>query len=990
MSDNSLKFLHILFPLFFLCFSSHFSATKSDELQILLKLKSSFEKSNVFDTWVSGSSSFPCNFTGIHCNSNQNVKEISLSNNKLVGSLPLDSICQLQFLEKLDFGKNSLSGSVTEDLRSCSKLTHLDLSGNSFTGSFPEFSALTELTFLNLNMSGFSGSFPWSSLNNLTNLQFLSVGDNPFDRAPFPVGVMNLKKLYWLYLTNTSIEGRIPDEIGKLVELKNLELSSNYLYGEIPAEIVNLKNLWQLELFGNQLNGSLPFGFRNLTNLKNFDASTNELEGDISELKFLNNLVTLQLFENNFSGEIPEEFGDFRYLVNLSLYTNKFTGTLPQSLGSWSDFDFIDASTNSLSGPIPPNMCKNGKMTALLILENNFTGGIPDTYASCTSMNRFRVSNNSLTGVIPAGFWGLPNLDFLDLAMNQFQGPVTRDIGNAKLLTQLILNNNRFSGELPSEITRVSNLGVLDLSFNQFEGEIPSSIGDLKELANLVLRENVISGEIPSSMGSCRSLNNIDMAGNSLSGKIPSSLGSLPSLNSLNLSGNKLSGEIPSSLSSLKFSLFDVSNNLLSGLIPKGLSIEAFRGSYSGNPNLCSSDADFLRPCSSGSGTSAQTRTIISCFLAGITLLLVSLACFIFVKRSGKDDDRSLKSDSWDLKSFHVLTFTEQEVLNCIKQENVIGKGGSGNVYKVSLDNGNIELAVKHIWKADSTGGRRSSTSMLMRRSGNMPEFDAEVATLSSIRHINVVKLYCSITSEDSSLLVYEYLPNGSLWDRLHTCRKMELDWETRYDIAIGAAKGLEYLHHGCDRPVIHRDVKSSNILLDEFFKPRIADFGLAKIVQANAPKDSTHVIAGTHGYIAPEYAYTYKVNEKSDVYSFGVVLMELVTGKRPIEPEYGDNQDIVYWISNKMTSKESVMDVIDSSIPEPIREDAVKVLRIAVLCTARLPSLRPSMRTVVQMLEDVKPPCRLVSIKIGKDIDTDSFKKSLSRKDSIKNENLF
>jgi serine/threonine protein kinase len=131
-------------------------------------------------------------------------------------------------------------------------------------------------------------------------------------------------------------------------------------------------------------------------------------------------------------------------------------------------------------------------------------------------------------------------------------------------------------------------------------------------------------------------------------------------------------------------------------------------------------------------------------------------------------------------------------------------------------------------------------------------EFDAEVETLSSIRHVNVVKLYCSITSEDSSLLVYEYMPNGSLWDRLHASRKMELDWQTRYEIAVGAAKGLEYLHHGCDRPIIHRDVKSSNILLDELFKPRIADFGLAKMIQANGGKDSTQVIAGTHGYIAP------------------------------------------------------------------------------------------------------------------------------------------
>jgi serine/threonine protein kinase len=229
------------------------------------------------------------------------------------------------------------------------------------------------------------------------------------------------------------------------------------------------------------------------------------------------------------------------------------------------------------------------------------------------------------------------------------------------------------------------------------------------------------------------------------------------------------------------------------------------------------------------------------------------------------------------------------------------------------------------------------------------------------------VKLYCSITSEDSSLLVYEYLPNGSLWDRLHTNGKMELDWETRYEIAVGAAKGLEYLHHGCERPVIHRDVKSSNILLDEFLKPRIADFGLAKIVNANAIKDSTHIIAGTHGYIAPEYGYTYRVNEKSDVYSFGVVLMELVTGKRPSETEFGENKDIVSWVHGKTRSKEKFMSVVDSRIPEMYKEEACKVLRTAVLCTATLPAMRPSMRAVVQKLEDAAP-CKLVGIVISKD----------------------
>ncbi|CAA0840735.1 Leucine-rich receptor-like protein kinase family protein [Striga hermonthica] len=336
---------------------------------------------------------------------------------------------------------------------------------------------------------------------------------------------------------------------------------------------------------------------------------------------------------------------------------------------------------------------------------------------------------------------------------------------------------------------------------------------------------------------------------------------------------------------------------------------------------------------------------------------------------------RSLKDDSWYVKSFQVLTFTEDEILDSIKPENLIGKGGSGIVYRVMVGNGK-EFAVKHIWHSDEYTahnpgkiGGSSSTPILERRGPSKSrELEAEVQALSSIRHINVVKLLCSISSEGSSLLVYEYMPNGSLWDRLHNnCKKLGLDWETRYEIALGAAKGLEYLHHGCDRPVIHRDVKSSNILLDEYLKPRIADFGLARIVQENPIKESTCFIAGTHGYIAPEYAYTNKVNEKSDVYSFGVVLMELVTGKRPTEPEFGENKDIVDWVCGNLKTKETVASLVDSAIDEIQRESAIKVLKVGLLCTARLPSLRPTMRTVVHMLEEADPS-QYVGILVTKD----------------------
>ncbi|CAN4122447.1 unnamed protein product [Withania somnifera] len=899
----------------------------SDELQTLLSLKSSLSNpttTNVFQNWQLNTRL--CNFTGITCSSNGEVKELELSSQRLSGVFPFDKICDFNSLERLSLGYNSLTGQLTDDLNKCVRLKYLDVGNNEFTGIFPDVSSLSELTHFYANNSGFTGKFPWNSVNNMSKLIVLSVGDNPFDRSVFPEVILKLNKLNWLYLSNCGLEGEIPEGIGNLTELINLELSMNNFTGEIPVGITKLNKLWQLELYENELTGKLPVGFGNLTNLENFDASTNSLYGDLSEIRLLDQLVTLQLLENQFSGE----------LVNVSLYSNKLTGQLPQKLGSWANFDFIDVSGNNFTGPIPPDMCKEGTMRGLLILENSFT-----------------VSKNSLSGVIPAAIWGLPKLQIIDVAMNGFEGSISPDIGRAKSLGEINVANNRFSGELPWEISNAISLVRIDCSNNQFSGEIPGTFGELKKIGNLYLQNNKFSGSIPDSLGSCVSLSEINMAMNSLSGSIPVSLGSLPTLTSLNLSENQLSGQIPTSLSHLKLNLLDFSNNQLTGAIPDSLSIDAYKGSFAGNDGLCSQNIKNFRRCYGESGKPREWYTRLICLLVALVVVLLSFAGYLYLKKkSHMERERSLKQNFWNTKSFHILTFTEDDIIDGIKHENLIGKGGSGSVYRVQLSDG-TDFAVKHIWTSDSGNRKISGTTSPI-----------------SIRHVNVVKLYCSITSDDSSLLVYEYLPNGSLWDRLHTCKKMSLDWQTRYEIALGAAKGLEYLHHGCDKPVIHRDVKSSNILLDEFCKPRIADFGLAKIAQVDSTKDSTHVIAGTHGYIAPEYGYTHKVNEKSDVYSFGVVLMELISGKKPIEPEYGENGNIVTWVSSKLKSKESVLSIVDSSLPESFKEDAIKVLRIAIVCTARLPSIRPTMRNVVKMLEDAEP-CKLFGILVSKEDDS-------------------
>ncbi|ESQ47922.1 hypothetical protein EUTSA_v10022054mg [Eutrema salsugineum] len=947
------------------------------EVENLLKLKSVFaktESNDVFSTWTNHQNS-ACEFAGIVCNSIGNVVEINLGSRSLINGdddsssdLPFDSICDLKFLEKLVLGNNFLRGRILKSLSNCNRLRYLDLGINNFSGEFPTIDSLRFLEFLSLNASGISGKFPWNSLKRLKRLSFLSVGDNHFEPHPFPGEILNLTALNWIYLSNSSISGKIPEGIKNLVRLQNLELSDNEISGEIPKGIVHLRKLKQLEIYNNYLSGKLPLGFGNLTNLRSFDASNNLLDGDLSELRSLKSLVSLGLFENRLTGEIPKEFGDFKCLAALSLYRNQLTGKLPEKLGSWTGFHYIDVSENFLEGQIPSDMCKKGAMTHLLMLQNRFTGQFPESYAKCKTLIRIRVSNNSLSGVVPPGIWGLPNLHFLDFASNRFEGTLTDDIGFAKSLGSLDLSRNWFSGSLPSQISGATSLVSVNIRMNKFSGQIPDSFGKFKELVSLYLDQNNLSGAIPESLSLCTSLADLNLAGNSLSGNIPESFGSLKLLNSLNLSRNKLSGTIPVGLSSLKLSLLDLSGNELTGSVPEPLKT----GSFEGNSGLCSSEIAYLQPCLCGKplgheGKAKHLSKLEICSIVAVVFALFLLFCNVIFKINRDRSSRTAqKKNNWVLSSFRLLNLNEMEIIDEIKSENLIGRGGQRNVYRVTLKNGET-LAVKHIWGREICNESfRSSTGMLSARNNNNnnnKEFEAEVATLSNVKHINVVKLFCSITSEDSKLLVYEFMPNGSLWEQLHERRgEQEIGWRVRQAIALGAARGLAYLHHGLDRPVIHRDVKSSNILLDEEWRPRIADFGLAKIIQPDSVQQdfSAPLVKGTLGYIAPECAYTTNVSEKSDVYSFGVVLMELVTGKKPVEAEFGENRDIVMWVwsRSKEMNRERMMELVDPIIEDEYKKDALRVLTIALICTNKSPQVRPFMKSVVSMLEKTEPSC--------------------------------
>ncbi|KAJ6850986.1 receptor-like protein kinase HSL1 [Iris pallida] len=675
----------------------------------------------------------------------------------------------------------------------------------------------------------------------------------------------------------------------------------------------------------------------------------NNLSGALPDDIFLPPLLdSLHLYENNLSGPVPASAARAPALAELRLFSNSLSGPLPADLGGLSPLSFVDLSDNALSGEIPGTICRSGALEELLLLDNYFSGSVPESLGRCRSLTRVRLLNNRLSGEVPAGFWGLPHVSLLELTGNEFSGSISPAISGAGNLSKLLISHNQFGGSIPKEMGALSNLYEFSAADNKLTGTLPEELSNLAELGQLDLHNNALGGEIPSGVQSWKKLSQLNLANNGFVGGIPAELGDLPVLNYLDLSGNSLTGGIPLKLQNLKLNQFNLSDNRLSGPLPPLYSMSAYRDSFLGNPGLC---GDTPGLCSGTEDGSREHRGSIwvlrSIFALSVLILVAGVSWFIWRYWSMKRAKQRMDRAKWTLTSFHKLGFSEYEILDCLDEDNVIGSGASGKVYKVVLSNGEA-VAVKKLWGSAAANKDLECSDHNLYDDG----FEAEVATLGKIRHKNIVKLWCCCSHKECNLLVYEYMPNGSLGDLLHSNKSGLLDWPTRYRIALDAAEGLSYLHHDCVPPIVHRDVKSNNILLDGEFRARVADFGLAKVI-GKGPK-SMSVIAGSCGYIAPEYAYTLHVNEKSDIYSFGVVILELVTGKPPIDPEFGE-KDLVKWVCATLEQK-GMDHVLDPKLGLSFREEMCKVLNIGLHCASNLPINRPSMRRVVKMLLDVSP----------------------------------
>ncbi|XP_025822375.1 receptor-like protein kinase HSL1 [Panicum hallii] len=923
----------------------------------LLAAKSNLsDPASVLAAWDTHLSPSPCRWPHLLCSPDRSasdapaVASLLLSNLSLSGAFP-HPLCSLSSLVHLDLSYNSLAGPLPACLAALPSLTRLDLSGNAFSGEVPGAygAGFPSLSTLSLAGNELSGTFP-GLLLNVTTLEELLLAYNPFAPSALPPqSFSGLPRLRVLWLAGCGLVGEIPVSVGSLKSLVNLDLSTNNLTGEIPAGVGRLEKVEQIELYSNHLDGRVPDGLGQLRRLRFFDASMNRLTGEVpADLFLAPRLESLHLYQNELSGRVPATLAQVLALADLRLFSNRLTGELPPEFGKNSPLQFLDLSDNRISGRIPAALCGAGNLEQLLMLNNELLGPIPAELGQCRTLTRVRLANNQLSGPVPPDMWALPHLYLLELAGNKLSGTVDPTIAMATNLSQLLISDNRFTGALPAQIGTLPALFELSAANNMFSGPLPASLAEVSTLGRLDLRNNSLSGELPQGVRRWHKLTQLDLADNRLTGTIPPELGELPVLNSLDLSSNELTGDVPVQLENLKLSLFNLSNNRLTGALPPLFAGSMYRDSFAGNPALCRGACP--RGRQSGSGRRDLVGSVTSILAVAGVVLLLGVAWFCYTYRSqrsghaGEPGGGGGGRPRWALTSFHKVEFDEDDILGCLDEDNVVGMGAAGKVYKAVVGRGGEDavVAVKKLW-----GGGGKAVDGAAKDS-----FDAEVATLGRIRHKNIVKLWCCFRSGDCRLLVYEYMPNGSLGDLLHGGKGGLLDWPARHRIMADAAEGLAYLHHDCAPPIVHRDVKSNNILLDAELGAKVADFGVARVV-GDGPAAVT-AIAGSCGYIAPEYSYTLRMTEKSDVYSFGVVMLELVTGKRPIAPELGD-KDLVRWVHGGI-ERGGVDAVLDPRLAGEYREDMVRALHVALLCTSSLPINRPSMRSVVKLLLEAAP----------------------------------
>ncbi|XP_057503391.1 probable LRR receptor-like serine/threonine-protein kinase At3g47570 isoform X3 [Actinidia eriantha] len=904
------------------------------------------------------------------------LEGIYLGYNNFSGDVP-SWIGNFSNLKLLDLKYNQLTGSIPYAIFNMSSLQRVDLTSNGLYGSLPEDMCdhVSKLEGLFLSLNRLYGRIP-SSLYKCRDLQYLSLSFNNFNGS-IPREIGNLTMLKELYIGNNDLKGALPEEIGKL-NLEKLSIQEASLTGLIPFQIFNMSTVRIIDLGLNQLSGQLPLSLGLwLPNLEQLYLDDNKLSGIItSSIGNASKLAILSLTTNSFTGSIPNTIGDLRFLrvflasqnnltresssLELSFFTslancrhleylgislNQFNGILPASFGNLSTtLQRLEAFGCNLMGDFPSGIGNLSSLEVITLDSNELTGFLPETRGRLQLLERLYLEHNRLQGSIPNDLCLLNKLGDIYLSDNKLHGPIPTCLGEHKPLRSLYLDSNNLTGTIPLTLWSLTDLIGLNLSTNSLSGYIPLEIGRLKVITQIDLSWNQLSGNIPSTIGGAQTLVTLSLAHNKLQGPIPQLLGDLINLEFLDLSNNNLSGGIPKSLEALRYLQYlNLSFNRLQGEIPTGGHFANFTAqSFMQNDGLCGAPRLQVPLCRTSRTTNLDFLKYILPSIAAAILVAV----LIFVLIRFRKQKKQLPPSQVDplTRGWKVVAYQELgRATDAFDESNLLGAGSFGSVYKGTLSDG-MTVAIK-VFNLQAEGAFKS--------------FDAECEVMCNVRHRNLLQVISCCSNVDFKALVLEYMPNGSLEQWLYS-HNYFLDVLQRLNIMMDIVSAMEYLHHGLPSPIVHCDLKPSNVLLDEDMVAHVGDFGIAKLLGEGEYISQTKTLA-TIGYMAPEYGTEGIISTRGDVYSYGILLMEVFTRKRPTDEMFTGEMSLKRWVS-ELLHDGSVLFVVDSNLIGSEDENfsakeqcVLSVFHLALACSKDSPKERINMKDAAAMIEKIK-----------------------------------
>ncbi|KAM7462629.1 hypothetical protein LguiA_030750 [Lonicera macranthoides] len=699
-----------------------------------------------------------------------------------------------------------------------------------------------------------------------------------------------------------------------------------------------------LNLSSSGLVGSLSPNIGNLSFLRSIALKNNSLQGQIPpEIGRLFRLQNLILYNNSLEGEIPANLSHCTNLMVITIANNKLVGEIPRELTTLSNLFFLSLSKNYLRGEIWSSFGNLTYLDTLSLAYNALEGSIPDTFGQLMKLSFLGIAVNEISGMVPSSIYNLSSLTVLSLGLNQIRGSIPHNVGlSLPYLEEFDLESNQFTGAIPTSLTNVSDLASLQLSENNFTGKIPTNFGSLQNLQVLLMHSNFLGNEedddmdFLNSLTNCSQLEELEASDNQLGGVFPNSLGNLSTrMRHFGVGMNQISGVIPSGVGCLfNLEILDMTQNQFKGEIPD---------------------------------------------VMGGSLLLVASVVSLFIIYWLKKKKLGQSSRFFPMKSFLTVSYGDLlKATDGFISTNLIGVGSFGSIYKGILDREEKMVAVK---------------VLNLQRQGASKSFMDECEALRNIRHRNLVKIITSCSSigfqgNDFKALIYEFMPNGSLERWLNSSQDTDngqdehriLNLHQRINIAMDVACALKYLHFHCEKPIVHCDLKPSNILLDRDMVAQVGDFGLAKFLLlelSNANQCSSNGIRGTVGYIAPEYGLEGEVSVNGDVYSYGILLLEMMIGRSPIDPMFNGGLNLHNFA--KMALPNHVKEIVESKLLSNIEEEVetatsnnnqsrgqsrngnrkedclISMVKIGVACSMESPQDRMDLNQVVRELYSIK-----------------------------------